>query len=125
MPRATSRTPEALPPRMLCAASALLLPVALLEGAEELPVPAGAVDDAELVTPKPVFETDGPALVERGVPDEAAELDALVDEADLDDGMELAPLTVVDRVADSAPMAKSSLVENTSLRLSMATNSRA
>jgi len=127
MPNATSRAPEALPPRMLWAARAPLLPVELVEGAEEapVPVPAAAVDDAELVTPKPVFEADGAALVERGVPDEAAEPDpdALVADADLDDGTELAPVTVVDKVADSAPMAKSLLTVYTVLTSLISTNS--
>jgi len=125
MPNATSRAPEALPPRMLWAARAPLLPVGLVEGAEEPPVLAGAVGDAELVNPKPVFEVDSAGLVERGVPDEAAEPDpdALVADADLDDGTELAPVTVVDKVADSAPMAKSLLTVYTVLTSLMATNS--
>jgi len=110
---------------MLRAARAPLEPEVVL-GAAELVPEAGLVADA--VVPKPVFVVlDGSALVERRVTLAALPLPEAVLLADVDADEEvgglLAPVTVVDRVADTAPMAKSELVEKTVLTSSIATNS--
>jgi hypothetical protein len=124
-PRATSSAPERLPPRTLRAASAPLEPVVLGLGEEVAEVP-GEVADGGTVFPKPVFEVDGAGLVERGVtlavPLALPDAEPVV-ETDLDVGVELAPVTVVETVADTAPMEKELLVVNTVLISSMATNS--
>jgi len=93
------------------------VPVALAEG-DEL---AGGVDDGAPVVPKPVV--DGAGFVEMATWDALlplTEAEPLAD-ADLVDLMEM-PVTVVDRVADTAPMAKSALVANTALMSKMSTN---
>lgn len=104
----TTMAAARLPPMVR---TAPLLPVALVAEAD-----VEAVEDAELVTPKPVL--DGRGLVEMATCDER-ELPA--DElADLDDAR-VEPLMVVDWVADTAPMEKGALVANMALMLEMST----
>jgi len=97
----------------------------LVEGAETLELVG--VLDAGPVVPKPEGETAG--LVEIGFddadPDPVTEADLLALDADLeaeDDGRGT-PVTVVDWVAETAPMEKDALVANTLLMLEMSTNS--
>lgn len=117
-PTATRRAPATLPRR----ARAPLEPVGLglVEGAELL-----GVFGAELVVPKPVGEETA-GLVEIGFddtddPDPVTDADLLALDADLEDERGT-PVTVVDWVAETAPMEKEALVANTALMSEMSTN---